>query len=146
MRISDWSSDVCSSDLRDIGDYDVGKHGDDGLLAFTLVGVNGTETISRIKYASQLQESALAKARWTLGDHQFQLSYIGTWIDYENTSDMRSSSADEPWAHLGSSHLASEHFAFDYSWKPDRDWVDLKRSDEHHSELQSLFIFSPALF
>src|SRR3546814_14272239 len=89
MRISDWSSDVCSSDLRDIGDYDVGKHGDDGLLAFTLVGVNGTETISRIKYASQLQESALAKARWTLGDHQFQLSYIGTWIAYENPSDLR---------------------------------------------------------
>src|SRR3546814_12403099 len=39
---------------------------------------------------------------------------------------MRSCSADEPWAHLGSSHIASENFAFDYSWKPDSDWVDLK--------------------
>lgn len=125
-RLADNLEVIAAYSRRDIGDYDVGKHGDDGLLAFTLVGVNGTETIRRIKYASQLQESALAKARWTLSDHQFQLSYLGTWIDYENTSDMRSGSADEPWAHLGSSNIASENFAFDYSWQPDSDWIDLR--------------------
>ncbi|RKF17555.1 TonB-dependent receptor [Altericroceibacterium spongiae] len=124
-RLTDNLEVIAAYSRRDIGDYDIGKHGDDGLLAFSLVGVNGTETISRIKYASQLQESALAKARLTLDDHQFQFSYVGTWIDYENTSDMRSSSADEPWAHLGSSDIASENIAFDYSWTPDSDWIDL---------------------
>ncbi|WP_336963768.1 TonB-dependent receptor [Sphingobium aquiterrae] len=113
---------------RDIGAYDIGTKG---------VGVsplwedyyeeNGLQFANRIRYANQLQNSALAKARLTLAeDHDFQLSYIGTWLDYENVQDMQSGPTDDPWRRLGESSISSENFAFDYSWKPDSNWIDLK--------------------
>src|SRR3546814_16548604 len=41
MRISDWSSDVCSSDLVDRHRLDVDRHGDMGRLAIGERGADG---------------------------------------------------------------------------------------------------------
>lgn len=129
-RLTDNIELMAAYSRRDIGDYDVGTKGDDGLANFTFTGADGLETISRIKYASQLQESALIKARWTLGDgHVVQLSYVGTWLDYEHVSDTRTGLLDEngsPWKRLGTSSITSENFAFDYNWKPDSNWINLR--------------------
>ncbi|RIA46208.1 heme acquisition protein HasR [Hephaestia caeni] len=129
-RLTDNLEVLAAYSRRDIGDYDIGTKGGVGNSAFEFLGANGLQSIGRIRYASQLQNSALAKARLTLAeDHVFQLSYIGTWIDYDNVSDSRSHALDEnesPWRRLGESNISSENFAFDYSWKPDSNWIDLR--------------------
>jgi heme acquisition protein HasR len=128
-RLTDNLELVAAYSRRDIGDYDIGTKGPELLDYPSIQGADGTELVNRIKYASQLQESALAKAKLTLGDHKFQFSYLGTWIDYDNVSDSLSTQADEegsPWRRLGHSRIGSENLAFDYSWKPDSNWIDLR--------------------
>ncbi|MFT3966180.1 MAG: TonB-dependent hemoglobin/transferrin/lactoferrin family receptor [Sphingobium sp.] len=120
---------IAAYSRRDIGDYDIGTKGKQ-LFYPSIQDEAGNELVTGIKYASQLQESALAKARLTLGDHQFQLSYLGTWISYNNVGDMYGGSdSDETgtfWSQIGHSRVGAENFAFDYSWKPDSNWIDLK--------------------
>ncbi|MFT4053737.1 MAG: TonB-dependent hemoglobin/transferrin/lactoferrin family receptor [Novosphingobium sp.] len=128
-RLADNFEVVAAYSRREIGDYDIGRHGSTSVNDLSAVGEDGLELINRVRYASQKQESALAKARWTLGDHQLQLSYLGTWLDYENVSESLSGSLDEnssAWADLGNSRIGSENFAFDYTWKPDGNWIDLR--------------------
>lgn len=125
-RLTDNLEVIGAYSRREIGDYNIGSNGTTSIN--NLTSYDGVE-INRIKYASQKQESALGKLRWTLGDHQLQLSYIGTWLNYTNVSDSYSSSLDangSAWADLGWSRIANENFAFDYSWKPDSKWIDLK--------------------
>ncbi|MEW9854624.1 TonB-dependent receptor [Novosphingobium sp. M1R2S20] len=120
---------VAAYSRRDIGDYDIGTKGPELLDYPSIQGADGTELVNRIKYASQLQESGLGKVKWTLGDHKLQLSYLGTWIEYDNVSDSLGTQVDEegsPWRRLGHSKIGSENFAFDYSWKPDSNWIDLR--------------------
>lgn len=129
-RLADNFELIAAYSRRDIGDYDVGTKGGDSVYT-VIPGQDGSNLLSRIRYASQLQNSALAKARLTLAeDHVLQLSYIGTWLEYAHLSDMRNSAAalagGEPWRRLGDSDVRSENFAFDYSWKPDSNWIDLK--------------------
>lgn len=129
-RLTDNLEILAAYSRRDIGDYDIGTKGGGGGAAFEFLGANGLQPIGRIRYASQLQNSALVKAQLTIAeDHVFQLSYIGTWLDYDNVSDSRSHALDEnesPWKRLGKSNISSENFAFDYSWKPDSNWIDLR--------------------
>jgi heme acquisition protein HasR len=125
-RLTDNLEVLAAYSRRDIGAYDVGSKGGVSSLWQEYYDSQGVEVASRIRYASQLQNSALGKARLTLDDHVFQLSYIGTWLDYENVQDMRTGTLDDPWRRLGESSISSENFAFDYSWKPDSNWIDLK--------------------
>lgn len=129
-RLTDKLEVLAAYSRRDIGDYDIGAKGGVGTAGMEFPGPNGLQAIDRIRYASQLQNSALAKVRLTLAeDHVFQLSYIGTWLDYDNVSDMQSNSLDvnlSPWRKLGKSSISSENFAIDYRWKPDSSWIDLK--------------------
>ncbi|MDF0490299.1 TonB-dependent hemoglobin/transferrin/lactoferrin family receptor [Sphingomonas sp. H39-1-10] len=125
-QLTDNLEVIAAYSRREIGDYDIGSHGE--TAANNLTSYDGIE-INRIKYASQKQESALGKLRWTLGDHQLQLSYIGTWLNYNNVSDSYSSSLDSngsAWDALGWSRISNQNFAFDYSWKPESKWIDLK--------------------
>lgn len=129
-RIGDRIEWLGAYSRRSIGDYDIGKHGGSGNAAMEFLGEEGLQTINQIKYASQVQDSALFKARLNLAeDHWLQFSYVGTWLDYDNVSDTQGSALDEqqsPWRKLGNSHITSDNFALDYRFKPDGPWIDLK--------------------
>src|SRR3546814_19825786 len=76
MRISDWSSDVCSSDLDHIGFEKIGGHaraiadivpdvvGDDGGVAWIVLGDSRLDLADQIRAdISRLGEDAAAKPR-----------------------------------------------------------------------------------
>lgn len=129
-RIGDRIELLGAYSRRSVGDYDIGKHGGSGNAALEFLGDDGFQAINQIKYARQIQDSALFKARLNLAeDHWLQFTYVGTWLDYDNVSDSQGSALDEeqsPWQRLGESHIGSDNFAFDYRWKPDSRWIDLK--------------------
>lgn len=131
-RLSDNLELIGAYSRRDIGEYDIGTKGP-ALPYTSFTAADRSNLVSRIRYSDQLQQSALAKFRLTLAEnHVLQFSYIGTWLDYDNTADMASignvvsGQEDTPWRRLGTSSLSSENFAFDYGWKPESDWIDLK--------------------
>lgn len=126
-RLTDNLELIAAYSRRNIGDYDIGTKGDSFYYP-DIQDANGSDLVIGLKYADQFQESALAKARLNLGDHEFELSYLGTWIDYDNVGDMRNSNPGEDgsyWEDRGHSDIGAENIAFDYSWTPDSDWVDL---------------------
>lgn len=128
-RVSDRIEILGAYSRRSIGDYDIGKHGGSGNAAMEFLGEEGLQTINQIKYARQVQDSALFKARLNLAeDHWLQFSYVGTWLDYDNVSDTQGSELDEdqsPWRRLGDSRITSDNFALDYRFRPDSPWIDL---------------------
>lgn len=130
-RIGDRIELLGAYSRRSVGDYDAGKHGGGDNTALEYLTANGLEQVSNIRYARQVQDSALAKLRFNLGeDHWLQFTYAGTWIDYDNVSEMINVlSLDpngSPWRQLGPSKIGSQNFSLDYRWKPDSDLLDLK--------------------
>ncbi|MGI9377325.1 MAG: TonB-dependent hemoglobin/transferrin/lactoferrin family receptor [Tsuneonella suprasediminis] len=129
-RIGDRLELLGGYSRRSIGDYDVGRHGGGDNTALEYLTDSGIDVVNTIKYAEQVQDSALFKARLNLGeDHWFQFTYAGTWVDYDNVIDMRDTvNLDEngsPWRSLGPSTIGSENFGLDYRFDPDSEWLDL---------------------
>src|SRR3546814_4883378 len=115
MRISDWSSDVCSSDLSPIGDrpgYDYVIQAEGGLMAVTgevdgepmKVGVAVADLFTGMAAAQAILAALLARDRDGVGQH-IDMALFDCQLAMM--------------ANVGSAFLAS-------------------RSEEHTSELQSL--------
>src|SRR3546814_8162699 len=131
MRISDWSSDVCSSDLRgrfleDHADLraqqvDVGLRIDD-VAAFQQYLAGGALTRIQVVHAVEnAQQCRLAAAGWA--DECGDLAVI----QWQRNAFQRAVVAVEK------VEIANRHFLF-------------QRSEEHTSELQSLMRISYAVF
>src|SRR3546814_7767607 len=122
MRISDWSSDVCSSDLVGLGTACHGQH-------TRIVG---------IQYGGAVLRQAGDDLRLFFGDRSDRvegLQMVGA--DSRDHADARSDrgkgAVETPW--LLSSHLDDAEAV-----------VRSRRSEEHTSELQSLMRHSYAVF
>src|SRR3546814_6117333 len=108
MRISDWSSDVCSSDLRHR------KHGD------------GLQLVFRLQRANHVQSRDMGQ----LDVHDDQIGAFG---------------ADE-FQHLASVAGGHGFIAMRLQKVAEQFQIELIRSEEHTSELQSLMRISYAVF
>src|SRR3546814_2871476 len=121
MRISDWSSDVCSSDLR----LGVDR------FQFRNVRRVGVSSIEGIKHAD----------KFFIG---------GEWVSPSTSSkiDVINPATEEVFLTVAEAHeadinraVASARDAFDHG-----PWPRMSRSEEHTSELQSLMRISYAVF
>src|SRR3546814_9602414 len=124
MRISDWSSDVCSSDLGDV-DRPLGRRGGHGQLCLGVGGQGPVRHRARVLEIEQQGRRKPAPLRFRL------------WHDDAPAGAARRS---------GAGAAAAEHRKL-----PARSRLDLLfrlgfRSEEHTSELQSLMRISYAVF
>src|SRR3546814_1904294 len=145
MRISDWSSDVCSSDLREIlADRHLGEGGEQGveLGAGRAVAVDAAVGLLEHQAGRERQRSVDGEvAREVGGEDQNALGVEGpAQIDLALDVDHLAGTH----AHPGSDatrptegEAAELHHA---------ETVHLPRSEEHTSELQSLMRNSYAVF
>src|SRR3546814_10686690 len=131
MRISDWSSDVCSSDLPLVGDSvaDVGELGADGLQDARQIDAGGT---LRSDVLAQIIQGKVEHARHlrNLTQHALSQFLIGDPFCPQLQARQRRSlvMAD-----------GCEHARAVVKQRADAD-----RSEEHPSELQSLMCISYA--
>src|SRR3546814_7273504 len=133
MRISDWSSDVCSSDLLP------------GAAQFVQVGLGGGNDPAIHGHAlvrTQAFEGAFLQ-------HPQQLDLQGQGHAFHFIEEQRAAVgvldlADPPFASAGKSvGLVAENLAFEEVF---RQAAAVERSEEHTSELQSLMRISYAVF
>src|SRR3546814_2498211 len=124
MRISDWSSDVCSSDLAGVGKTEVAK---------TLARWTGGELI-RVQCYEGL-DAAQTMYEW---DHARQLLHLRT---AEATGDATARGSDAL-----ESELYTERFLVRRPLLQAIAPTQGARSEEHTSELQSLMRISYAVF
>src|SRR3546814_8396078 len=117
MRISDWSSDVCSSDLQDGRPYRTGFFLGDGTGA-----------------GKGRQVAAIILDQWLRGRRKH------IWISKTETllEDAR-----RDWTAVGGLALDIQHLN---QWKLGSAVGAAERSEEHTSELQSLMRISYAVF
>src|SRR3546814_4397570 len=126
MRISDWSSDVCSSDLRQLEaarEAVARQRRDSGLEVEKL-------QLKRDYYATVAANAEVRATRDGVVVHGYNNNWLGGRID-EGSSSMPGSEAG-PVVTPGSAMRI-------------RAWA-LERSEEHTSELQSLMRLSYAVF
>src|SRR3546814_2583528 len=116
MRISDWSSDVCSSDLNEAYDYDV-----------LVIGAGPGGYVAAIRAAQLGLKVACAESRETLGGTCLNVGCIPSKAML-HASEYFEAAAGGAMAKLG------------IKVKP-----ELDRSEEHTSELQSLMRSSYAV-
>src|SRR3546814_2366368 len=126
MRISDWSSDVCSSDLNKLGirDDNILK----GREAFFSVVRHGELVVQRAAPATNAREYR------ELHNHLFQDVY--DWAGRFRTVDI-----SKPGSTFARAHFIARSMEHEFKQLP-----DLQRSEEHTSELQSLMRISYAVF
>src|SRR3546814_2086096 len=122
MRISDWSSDVCSSDLRKL--FEVGERS----IACAKVIQCDADTMRVQQFERSLDIFRPASQEYCFRDFQFQ--------------KMR--------GHLGSMQIAQQTFSkivlAEFSSSRVQGDMSEVRSEEHTSELQSLMRISYAVF
>src|SRR3546814_3142314 len=124
MRISDWSSDVCSSDLGQPEDDDVGIVGGEELAALG-IGRIGTARFGVGMDEDPGQLPAVVAA--ALDPQRHVLAEMGELADLDR-------GAERPRA-----QLEAQAFVLEAR-------IGLDRSEEHTSELQSLMRISYAVF
>src|SRR3546814_7034441 len=119
MRISDWSSDVCSSDLRDDpgGDAEEGAH----------------VAVSRIRQHSSSNDTPSAAADLGISEWLVMPGAVLASSSQLRPSRSRMKSTRAQPRRLSASNVRSA-------------WSRASRSDEHTSELQSLLRTSYAVF
>src|SRR3546814_9984542 len=124
MRISDWSSDVCSSDLRGIGEHDdIGQAG----------VVEHLDRDRRARHLHQAEDTLLHPRAAAGGEDD-----IGAFV-----GDRGFYAGDERLADREPHRSAHEREILDAD---DRLAALDRRSEEHTSELQSLMRISYAVF
>src|SRR3546814_2926264 len=120
MRISDWSSDVCSSDL---------KSRQDEQIRFRDIVAQPRRTITSPTWSGIESERVSYNAGWT---------NVHELIPWRTLTGRQHFYQDHPWM------LAfGEGFCV---YKPPIDTKTIDRSEEHTSELQSLMRISYAVF
>src|SRR3546814_9753946 len=131
MRISDWSSDVCSSDLKRLpyADAAPGMAGAETLLALSLTLVRD-EVISLPRLVAMLSSTPAS----LLGLPAGQLKVGGD-------ADLVVFDPDAPWR-VEDDKMQGQAGNTPFDGLP----VQGKRSEEHTSELQSLMRISYAVF
>src|SRR3546814_4320901 len=124
MRISDWSSDVCSSDLLDqrAGDAQADRTG----LAGGAAAAGGDEDVEALGVLGQLERLAHDHARGLAAEELVERTLVD--------GDLAGAAAQE---HAGGGGLATAGAVI---------LGDCHRSEEHTSELQSLMRISYAVF
>src|SRR3546814_1838974 len=146
MRISDWSSDVCSSDLRAPGDFPSGKQGDVLTVEFTVagipcIGLNGGPAFKHseaFSFQIATNDQAETDRLWNaIVDNGGQESACGWCKDKWGLSWQITPRALTE-AFTGPDRAAAKR-AFDAM-------MEMRRSEEHTSELQSLMRISYAVF
>src|SRR3546814_7379171 len=133
MRISDWSSDVCSSDLMDRGLQVTGQDGKPGVVL--VVGVNGagrTTTVGKISRILVADErSVVLGAADTF--RAAAVEQLATWGERVGVPVVKGPDGSDP-----------ASVAFEAVKQGVEQGTD--RSEEHTSELQSLMRISYAVF
>src|SRR3546814_6205464 len=144
MRISDWSSDVCSSDLLNVGRIGALLSG----LPSSVAGV----TVNRF-CASGLTAIAMAADRIRVGEADVMIAAGTESMSLVPTMGVSTSFSPDIFTrdeNLGIAYgmgLTAEQVAT--RWKvsrEDQDAFALQRSEEHTSELQSLLRISYPVF
>src|SRR3546814_10676923 len=129
MRISDWSSDVCSSDLRlhDMG----GKHGAQDAFAIARKG-DAAQPIVGIEAAAR--NRGVSDSAWMLAGKS---SGGGGGDDMAVQVERDAADRVMGFGIFGGQPIACDHLAR---------VAEIDRSEEHTSELQSLMRISYAVF
>src|SRR3546814_6673657 len=132
MRISDWSSDVCSSDLAAVPSLDT--------LAATAAG-QGIQLVSVFQDVAQIRERWGTRAATIVNNHRAKL--IGSGIADPDTLDLAARILGDQEIRQHSTTAGQEGRA---STTESSIYRSLARSEEHTSELQSLMRNSYAVF
>src|SRR3546814_2426621 len=136
MRISDWSSDVCSSDLRETSDVDLAESAARGLprpsaRAFAQASALLADAVACDHHASAIFDGGG-------GDNMFgSLQSPAPVVDCLRSDG----GAGHFWQTARSIGIAAQTSTFDVARR-----ALLRRSEEHTSELQSLLRISYAVF
>lgn len=114
---------------RHLGDYDPGTNGEIGELrtgSGSNPGIDERIKNTTVAYSGSVMKSRLAKIGLNLPhDQRIQLSYLRTHVSYDDASIMNVAN-DNLWTQNGSSDVLSQNYAFDYSYNPDNNLIDLK--------------------
>src|SRR3546814_5536637 len=128
MRISDWSSDVCSADLLKE------RLGGDAAEAFRFLGSTEFRTLSEHDLAENLRARI---AYWFKGDADTITARFRGWLEEEQNFN-RPIGYDDVVSFARGARIETKQYELDRALPG--------RSEEHTSELQSLMRISYAVF
>src|SRR3546814_5086729 len=141
MRISDWSSDVCSSDLTGVGVYqtaaDSGKFaiGVDSNQNYLHPGTMLTSMLKRVDVAAYKAFKDAHDGTWTSGIQNLGLAEDGVgWALDEHNKDLITEEMKAKVEQAAEDIVAGKLAVHDYT-----------RSEEHTSELSSIMSSSYSL-
>src|SRR3546814_3807238 len=149
MRISDWSSDVCSSDLQLLADHDPVE------LRDRTAGMKAAAACGEAMMVGEVAQASSVRAPFVEVAHQHRRRlWIAVPAGEMREDGMRLSPSPQPGQvemHADDAKIdaADAHIGHHRAARPQRGQVDdflMDRSEEHTSELQSLMRISYAVF
>src|SRR3546814_2496549 len=150
MRISDWSSDVCSSDLG----FQLDRRCGSGLQAIIeaammvqtgaadVVVAGGAESMSNVEHYSTALRKGARMGSLELHDRLIRARLMSQPVERYGVISGMIETAENLARADGITREQSDAYSVRYHQRAAAAWRDGKRSEEHTSELQSLMRIS----